>query len=142
MYGAVLFNGQIKRQQKYLFKSGDRPVFVGINRDSVHILSTASPPVNISAFIPSIIIIMTVQEVLLHEPLDRLCWEFQACDDEGEDFYSSLWLEYETMVPADTATGAGESKVFKMLQIFSRQAPMMEALLEQSWKYFEQERQL
>ncbi len=73
------------------------------------------------------------QEVLLHEPIERLCWQFQPCTEEGEDFYSSLWLEYETT--------QGGKKVFKLLQVFSRQAPMMDALLGRCWDNLDKTKQ-
>ncbi len=65
------------------------------------------------------------QEVLLHEPIEKLCWQFEASNIEGEDFYSMLWLEYQVMV--------GQQNVFKLLQVFSRQAPMMDAMLRRCW---------
>ncbi len=67
------------------------------------------------------------QEVLLHEPIKKLFWEFQASSEEGEDFYSVLWLEYQVE----------QQSVFKLLQVFSRQAPMMDALLQRYWAELE-----
>ncbi|XP_064393909.1 putative FERM domain-containing protein FRMD8P1 [Halichondria panicea] len=118
MYGSLLFRGQIKKTPKaihYLYYS-DRQVYVAINKESVHILAASSPP-----------------EVLLYAPIERLCWEFQPCNEEGEDFYSSLWLEYETI--------QGERKVFKLLQVFSRQAPMMDAILGRCWDHLDKKEQ-
>ena len=56
---------------------------------------------------------------------DQLSWEFEPASEEGEDFYSSLWLEFDSVI----ATGGEERKVSKRLQIFSRQAPMMDAMI-------------
>ena len=54
---------------------------------------------------------------------DQLSWEFQAPGSEGEDFFSSLLLEF------DSVLGADNQKVAKRVQIFSRQAPMMDAMI-------------
>ena len=65
------------------------------------------------------------QEPLLYLTYDQLSWEYQACEDEGEDFYSSLWIEFDSFIPE----GDGEKKVAKRVQVFSRQAPMMDAMI-------------
>ena len=44
---------------------------------------------------------------------DQLSWDFEPATEEGENFYSSLWLEYDSI--------QGSQKVAKRLQIFSRQ---------------------
>ena len=44
---------------------------------------------------------------------DQLSWDFEPATEEGENFYSSLWLEYDSI--------QGTQKVAKRLQIFSRQ---------------------
>ncbi len=45
--------------------------------------------------------------------------------EEGEDVYSSLWLEFDS-----TMNEGGEAvKVAKRIQVFSRQAPMMDAMI-------------
>ncbi len=62
------------------------------------------------------------QDVLLYLTYDQLSWEFQAPDAEGEDFFSSLWLEFDSVLKDN-------KRVAKRLQIFSRQAPMMDAMI-------------
>jgi len=64
-----------------------------------------------------------MQEVLLYLTFDQLSWEFQAPSAEGEEFFSSLWLEFDSVLKADN------KKVAKRVQIFSRQAPMMDAMI-------------
>ena len=45
--------------------------------------------------------------------------------EEGEELYSSLWLEFDS-----TLNEGGETvKVAKRIQIFSCQAPMMDAMI-------------
>lgn len=63
---------------------------------------------------------------MLYLTYDQLSWEFEPVQEEGEDFYSSLWLEFDSTIT--TATGENQ-KVCKRVQIFSRQAPMMDAMI-------------
>jgi len=63
---------------------------------------------------------------LLYLTYDQLSWEFEPTSEEGEDFYSSLWLEFDSVMEV----GSGEErKVSKRMRIFSRQAPMMDAMI-------------
>ena len=54
-----------------------------------------------------------LQEIMLYLTYDQLSWDFQPATEEGENFYSSLWLEFDSTL--------GQQKVSKRLQIFSRQ---------------------
>ncbi len=61
---------------------------------------------------------------------DQLSWDLQLVkddkgEDKGEDCYSTLWLEFDSVIK----TGGEERKVSKRVQIFSRQAPMMDAMI-------------
>ncbi len=56
---------------------------------------------------------------------DQLSWGFEEARDEGEDFYSALWLEFDSVIH----TEGEERKVLKRVKIFSRQAPMMDAMI-------------
>ena len=60
---------------------------------------------------------------MLYLTYDQLSWEFQAAQEEGEDFFSSLLLEFDSVLPTEN------KKVAKRIQIFSRQAPMMDAMI-------------
>ena len=55
---------------------------------------------------------------------DKLSWQFQAPSAEGEEFFSSLWLEFDSVLDA-----TDNKRVAKRLQVFSRQAPMMDAMI-------------
>ena len=48
---------------------------------------------------------------------DQLSWEFEEAPEHGEDFYSSLWLEFDSVLESH----GNEEKVTKRVQIFSRQ---------------------
>lgn len=61
--------------------------------------------------------------MLLYLTFDQLSWEFQPPDAEGEEYFSSLLLEF------DSVLGPDNKKVAKRVQIFSRQAPMMDAMI-------------
>ena len=50
---------------------------------------------------------------MLYLSYDLFSWDFHPATEEGENFYSSLWLEFDSM--------QGSQKVAKRLQIFSRQ---------------------
>ena len=65
------------------------------------------------------------QDVMLYLTYDQLSWEFEVAEEEGEDFYSSLWLEFDSFL----TEGEKVTKVAKRVQIFSRQAPMMDAMI-------------
>lgn len=56
-------------------------------------------------------------------PYDQLSWEFKPAEEEGEEFFSSLLLEFDSVLPPDNR------KVAKRVQVFSRQAPMMDAMI-------------
>ena len=66
------------------------------------------------------------QDILLYLTYDQLSWDFEQAGDEGEYFYSSLWIEFDSVV---TVKGGEEQRVNKRMQIFSRQAPMMDAMI-------------
>ena len=50
---------------------------------------------------------------MLYLTYDLFSWDFQPATEEGENFFSSLWLEFDST--------HGQQKVSKRLQIFSRQ---------------------
>ena len=56
---------------------------------------------------------MFSQEIMLYLTYDLLLWDFQPATEEGENFYSSLWLQFDSTL--------GRKKVAKRLQVFSRQ---------------------
>ena len=54
---------------------------------------------------------------MLYLTYDQLSWEFEEAPEDGEDFYSSLWLEFDSVLDVE----GREEKVTKRVQIFSRQ---------------------
>ena len=54
---------------------------------------------------------------MLYLTYDQLSWEFEEAPEDGEDFYSSLWLEFDSVLELEDR----EEKVTKRVQIFSRQ---------------------
>ncbi len=66
--------------------------------------------------------VYALQEILLYLTYDQLSWEFRPAEEEGEEFYSSLLLEFDSVL-------SDQRKVAKRVQIFSRQAPMMDAMI-------------
>lgn len=91
-----------------------------------------------------------LQSVLLSLHFDQLSWELEPALEEGENFYSSLWLEFDSTSDAGTLSRRGLSgrspghgsvaaaaaaggndgcDVCRRFQIFSRQAPLMNAMI-------------
>lgn len=68
---------------------------------------------------------------------DELSWQLEPALEEGENFYSSLWLEFDSSDAGSSGgRGLGHSrvasdggKVCRRLQVFSRQAPLMNAMI-------------
>ena len=54
---------------------------------------------------------------MLYLTYDQLSWEFEEAPEDGEDFYSSLWLEFDSVLELEDR----EEKVTKRVQVFSRQ---------------------
>ncbi|XP_011675388.1 FERM domain-containing protein 8 isoform X3 [Strongylocentrotus purpuratus] len=106
-YGSVFFRGQIEKTGRLSVKvrdSADRKAFVGINRDGVFVIDQQK------------------QELLLGLKYDELSWEFTEPARKEVDCLPCLWLEFD-----NRERGKWRSKV---LQIFSRQAVMMNAFIE------------
>lgn len=109
-YGSVMFRGQIERPFKamHILTYSDKRVTVALNPQCLHILDSKTPP-----------------NIMLYLTYDQLSWEFEQAPEDGEDFYSSLWLEFDSVLELEDR----EEKVTKRVQIFSRQAPMMDAMI-------------
>lgn len=106
-YGSVLFKGQIERKSSLVskfFGTADRSVLVAINMNGLHIIRRTTPP-----------------ETVLYLPFCEMSWKYKECNDNGEEFYSALILEF------DCSDDPGKAK---RLKIFSRQAPMMDNMIE------------
>ncbi|CAI8025801.1 FERM domain-containing protein 8 [Geodia barretti] len=109
-YGSVMFHGQIERPFKavHILTYSDKRVTVALNPHCLHILDSKSPP-----------------GIMLYLTYDQLSWEFEEAPEDGEDFYSSLWLEFDSVLELEDR----EEKVTKRVQVFSPQAPMMDAMI-------------
>lgn len=105
-YGSVFFKGIVEKPLKLLVAS-EKHIVVAINTECVHLMTATSS-----------------SDILLYLTFDQLSWEFQAPDTEGEGYFSSLLLEFDSFLEADNY-----KKVSKRVQIFSRQAPMMDAMI-------------
>jgi hypothetical protein len=103
-YGCVMFRGQVERKTLNLLTYSDRNIIVAINPECIHLFTDENK-----------------REILLYLTYDLFSWDFQPATEEGEKFFSSLWLEFDST--------HGSQRVAKRLQIFSRQAPMMDAMI-------------
>ena len=111
-YGSVMFVGQIEPSTRLIHRVAyqDQPITVAINPDCIHLFDAGQP-----------------RETLLYLTYDQLSWAFEPCSEEGENFYSCLWVEFDSLI----RTPNGEDqRVAKRIQIYSRQAPMMDAMIE------------
>ncbi|CAI8057639.1 hypothetical protein GBAR_LOCUS31409 [Geodia barretti] len=97
-----MFHGQIERPFKavHILTYSDKRVTVALNPHCLHILDSKSPP-----------------GIMLYLTYDQLSWEFEEAPEDGEDFYSSLWLEFDSVLELEDR----EEKVTKRVQVFSRQ---------------------
>ena len=107
-----MFRGQVERKTniKYLLAYSDRHVIVGINPECIHLFTDTNPRVSNK---PHTKLFIQPQEILLYLNYDLFSWYFQPATVEGENYFSSLWLEFDST--------QGSQKVAKRLQIFSRQ---------------------
>lgn len=62
---------------------------------------------------------------MIYLTYDQLSWYFEEAAEDGDLFHSCLWLEFDSVMEE----GGSETKVAKRLQIFSKQAPMIDAMI-------------
>ncbi|XP_071832781.1 putative FERM domain-containing protein FRMD8P1 isoform X2 [Apostichopus japonicus] len=105
-YGCVFFSGQIEKVSSgiHLRDCPDRPVRVGINRDGIFIMDSCK------------------QELLLGRMFDSISWEYTEPAKGKPNCLPCLWLEFDL--------DQGPQKCSKLLQIFSKQSVMMNAMIE------------
>ncbi|XP_077521668.1 FERM domain-containing protein 8-like isoform X1 [Amblyomma americanum] len=104
-YGSAFFNGQVERPVTgiaALMNHYDLPVLVAINREGLHVMDPSQPV------------------VLLSLPYKQLSWDY-ACPTQPDnpDCLPCLFLQFQ--LPGQSETS--------VLQIFSRQAVLMDALI-------------
>ncbi|XP_077993861.1 putative FERM domain-containing protein FRMD8P1 [Glandiceps talaboti] len=105
-YGCVFFTGQIERPHagKKVKENHDRPASVGINRDGVFLVCVSK------------------SELLLALSYDDLSWEYTEPAKAHSAGLPCLWLQFDIEENGNT--------VSKILQVFSKQAIMMNAMIE------------
>lgn len=107
-YGSVFFKGQIEKQVSglnTLLDHPDIPVHVAINRDAIHVID---PKKN---------------EIILGLSYDEFSWDYSQSPDESDpECFDTFWLEFDSEENENTA--------ITQLQIFSKQAVMMDAMVQ------------
>ncbi|XP_026760798.1 FERM domain-containing protein 8 [Galleria mellonella] len=106
-YGAAFFQGQIEqpvRSLTSLLAHEDIPVLVAINSNGVYVIDD------------------TESTVLLGLLYEELSWDFGLPSDDNEDCLPCLFLQFMVV--------ENGLRVSKILQVFSKQAIMMDTLIE------------
>lgn len=107
-YGSVFFTGQIEKQVSgltSLLDHPDIPVRVAINRDAIHVIDAKK------------------NEILLGLSYDEFSWDYSPSPDESDSgCFGTFWLEFDSEEDDNTA--------ITQLQIFSKQAVMMDAMVQ------------
>lgn len=111
-YGGAFFTGiveaQMPRWRRALLPCTDHRVYICINTEGVTLFNR------------------TTSEHLLHIPYSQLSWEWQDLEWDGDsDPPPTLLLQFLSKEPQDEG-----KKVTKLLQIYSRQAKLMDALID------------
>ncbi|XP_071079068.1 putative FERM domain-containing protein FRMD8P1 isoform X3 [Haliotis cracherodii] len=106
-YGSAFFKGQVetptRKFMKMIKSAPDTKVLVAINTEGVSIIDKEK------------------EILLLHAPFDQLLWEFREAEFDGDDdIMPSLFLQFLV---------EGEQEVTKLLQVYSREAKLMNALI-------------
>ncbi|XP_058925207.1 FERM domain-containing protein 8 [Kogia breviceps] len=100
-YGSAFFHGEIdKPAQGFLHRGGQKPVFVAISLEGVHVIDSRE------------------KHVLLGLRFQELSWDHTSPEEEE----SVLWLEFD-------GDNEG-TPVNKLLKIYSKQAELMSSLIE------------
>ncbi|KAL8574241.1 hypothetical protein ACOMHN_065784 [Nucella lapillus] len=117
-YGGAFFSGQVEtptgRIKKMILPPPDTEVWVAINMDCVTIIDR------------------TRSELLLSLPFSQLSWEFRDPDFDGDnDPPPCLFLQFISNEPLPELEETGSGLVLtKLLKVYSREAKLMDALIE------------
>ncbi|XP_065174579.1 FERM domain-containing protein 8-like [Sycon ciliatum] len=117
-YSAVFFKGEIacpRRLRRTLLDQTDVGVRVAINQDGIHLVHEEK------------------NETLISFALDQVSWDYAPAQREGENEFASLYLEFD-----------GEfngTKCKFLVEVFSRQAQLMDAMISQCVEMAEEEEQ-
>ncbi|XP_031561008.1 FERM domain-containing protein 8-like isoform X2 [Actinia tenebrosa] len=107
-YGSVFFAGQIEKPPSILSSilgKSDLAVGVAVNREKIHIIDEAK------------------NEILLSLGFDELSWDYTPAEECNKDCLDTFWLEFDSKENDGTTT-------VQRLQIFSKQAVMIDALVQ------------
>ena len=105
----------------------DRPVVIAVNTEGVYLLDDSLPRVSFcssfncssqSWFVVIPLSHVALQNVMLSLSYDLLSWELTEPEQEGENYFSCLWLEWDSV---EKGVQGEEMKVAKRLPIYSRQ---------------------
>ncbi|KAL4238362.1 FERM domain-containing protein 8 [Mactra antiquata] len=112
-YGAAFFDSFINKplgKLAFLKRNHNIETWTAINTDGVCVIDREK------------------DEVLLAVPYSELCWEYgEPQFDVDDDAFPCLYLQFLTN---ETTSDGVERRVTKILQVYSRQAKMMVALIE------------
>lgn len=126
-YGSAFFTGQVEtptsRLKKIIFPPPDTEVWVAINTDSVTVLDREKC------------------DILLSIPFSQLSWEFRDPDFDGDNdpppclflqFLSGSMNTASSSDKQDMENGldTGGGSLTKLLKVYSREAKLMDALIE------------
>lgn len=110
-YGSVFFRGQIERPTSSLLSNvlgnSDLPVRVAINREGVHVIDDNK------------------NDILLSLAFEELSWDYTPAPAHELGCLDTFWLEFDA---PDRSSDPEEA--VQRLQIFSKQAEMMDAMVE------------
>ncbi|XP_078349725.1 putative FERM domain-containing protein FRMD8P1 [Oculina patagonica] len=109
-YGSVFFRGQIERPSSSVFSNflghSDLPVRVAINRERVHVIDDDK------------------NDILLSLAFEELSWDYTPAPALEPECMDTFWLEF------DPPEGSSDPTEAQRLQIFSKQAEMMDAMVQ------------
>lgn len=109
-YGSVFFRGQIERPSSSVFSNilgnSDLPVRVAINRERVHVIDDNK------------------NDILLSLAFEELSWDYTPAPALEPGCMDTFWLEF------DAPEGSSDPTEAQRLQIFSKQAEMMDAMVQ------------
>ncbi|XP_062502393.1 putative FERM domain-containing protein FRMD8P1 [Corticium candelabrum] len=106
-YGSIFFYGQIQHERtRFVGQRKDRRVRVAINYTHLHVIDVLT------------------NEIIVGVSLDEMRWDFHPAKSIGDHVFSSFFIEF------DCEFNFSHQKVCHQMQIFTRQAAMMDAMVD------------
>lgn len=105
-YGSVFFYGQIEQEHSLVGMKPDRRVRIAINYTHLHVID------------------IHTNEIVIAVPLEEISWDYRKCCKSGDHCFSSFFIEF------DCEWLGCDKKICHQLQIYSRQAAMMDAFVD------------